>query len=159
MPERLSVFASRKRRGTSRSCGFQPQIKMYGGWKPPLQKMTTSERGDEGRLLSDWNGDRSTGKISSFGRNTVASGHLATRSKKERRQPRLRTATRMLLIRLSSLACQRLMEFNGWISGPTLQPAWNFTNRLKRLVAISCVRLKQANFPARSFITSRHIAI
>ncbi|MEI8020613.1 MAG: hypothetical protein WCH39_20590, partial [Schlesneria sp.] len=24
--------------------GFQPQIKMYGGWKPPLQKKTTSER-------------------------------------------------------------------------------------------------------------------
>ena len=42
--ERLSVFASRKRRSTSRSCGFQPQSKMYGGWKPPLQKMTTSER-------------------------------------------------------------------------------------------------------------------
>ena len=42
--ERLSVFVSRKWRRTSRSCGFQPQSKMYGGWKPPLQKMTTSER-------------------------------------------------------------------------------------------------------------------
>ena len=56
-------------------------------------------RGDAVRLLSEWNANRSIGKICSCGLNTVVSGHHVTRSRKEHRQRRLHTATRMPLIR------------------------------------------------------------
>ncbi len=72
--------------------------------------------------------------------NTAVSGRHAMRSGREHRRSQLLIATRTPSIRLSSFRCQRPMEFNGWISGPTFRLAWNWDKLLKRLVAISFVR-------------------